>query len=291
MPEARPNPRRSPADDPMAPMTTASMRLPFNTWRRVAPRLRSRPTSRRRWAMTTENVFQMTTDPTTRATTANAMRIDVNTPRPSRTCSDPSAASCSPVSATAPAGSAAATARRSCSASVPATAATSTWSTTPSLPSTCCAVRRSKAAMVAPATVSLPPKPRMPTSRNCSVWSSNMTRTGSPTSKPASVAVRASSATSSRAPGRWPSRTVNPAARPGSWCRLAPRVGAPPGWMARPALSRTMAKPVTEPAAFSTPGTAATVSMTDCGRDGRWEEPSVLASARTATSTPWVRPP
>ena len=55
-----------------------------------------------------------------------------------------------------------------------------------------------------------------------------------------------------RGAGRPGTRSRRPAAGPAP--TLEPRVGAPPGWIGSPCLSRISAKPLTPPSATSTPG-------------------------------------
>ena len=145
------------------PIAAASTTMPPSTWRRVAPTERSSATSRRRWATRTLKVFQMTKEPTNTETAAKTSRMFVNMPRPSRTAAELSSASSRPVSASDPAGRTAAMSSRSSSALTPSSATTATWSTWPALPSSFWAVPVSNAAIVAPARLSVSPKPTTPT--------------------------------------------------------------------------------------------------------------------------------
>ena len=136
MPTARPTPVSSPRAPATSPIDEASRRTPLRTCRRVAPTARRSATSRRRCATSTLKVFQMTKVPTRRATPAKTSSTVVKMPIASRTAAVPSAATCSPVTASAPSGSTAEIRPCRTSASTPSAASTSTSSTSPSLPST-----------------------------------------------------------------------------------------------------------------------------------------------------------
>jgi hypothetical protein len=73
-PVATANPAASPSTAAMAPTATASTSTQPRTWRRLAPRARSRPFSWVRWATVMANVFMMMNPPTTRAITAKISR-------------------------------------------------------------------------------------------------------------------------------------------------------------------------------------------------------------------------
>ena len=166
MPTARPTPASRPSADDTIPTTSASKTIPPSTWRRVAPTARSSAVSRRRWATRTLKVFQMTNEPTSRETAAKTSRMLVKMPRPSRIAAELWSATSAPVSASTPSGSRWAIASRSSVGVTDGSPTTSIWSTSPTLSSRSCAVRRSKAARVAPARLSVLPKPTRPTTVN-----------------------------------------------------------------------------------------------------------------------------
>ena len=237
MATASPTPTTMPAAPDTSPMHAASARTPPRICRRVAPTARSNATSRRRCATSTLNVFQMTNEPTKSATPANTSRTVVKIPIASRTAAVPSAATCSPVTASAPSGRTPAMVSRSSRALMPSAALTSTSSTTPTLSRKRWAVGRSKPAIVAPSRLSVSPNPTMPTSVNVLRPSTSTTSTLSPSRNPACSAVLASTTTSCRPLGALPSRKDVAPARRGSAVTLVPKVGAPPGWIGFPSAS------------------------------------------------------
>ena len=144
----------------------------------LAPRARSRASSRLRCATRIENVLTIRKAPTTSEMPAKISRNVVRKPTASWIALAASSAASSPVTASTPSGSALVTAAARSSWLVPGSAVTQ-MSVNASFPSrkSFWAVRVSKAANVAP--LSEPPsgKPMMPTSSAVSVpWSVAVTR-------------------------------------------------------------------------------------------------------------------
>ena len=135
------------------------------TWRAVAPSVRRVASSRARWATVIESVFAMTNAPTNRAMPAKASRKSRNvssTPFESLK----SACACWPPVRTRVCGG---STERICASSAPVAtpcrAATSIWSSSPRSPKSRCAVRRSKAEIVPPASEVDVPKSTTPLTR------------------------------------------------------------------------------------------------------------------------------
>ena len=182
IPTASPTPSSSPSPADTRPTTNASKTIPPSTWRRVAPTARSSAVSRRRCATSTLKVFQMTNDPTSSETAANTSRILVKMPSPSRIAADPWLATCvAGLRLHAVRAASRAIASRSSVGVTVASPSTSIWSTLPTLSSRCWAVRRSNAARVAPARLSVSPKPTRPATVNVPVPSWKTILTVSPT--------------------------------------------------------------------------------------------------------------
>ncbi len=114
-PWATATPSRMPSPDPTTPTMAASPSTLRSTWPREAPRARSSASSRERWPMSIEKVFTMMKAPTNRATPAKASKMVVKKLTPSWMADAFSAWMSAPVTASAPAGSTAATASRSSS--------------------------------------------------------------------------------------------------------------------------------------------------------------------------------
>ena len=212
-PAATPMPRPRPRPAATSPMTNDSAITENRTWRREAPTARSSASSRVRWATRIENVFQMISAPTSSEIAAKPSRPVVKKLSPSATAALDSATTSADVTASSPPGRTAAMRSRSSSGEVPGSPATAISSNTPALPSTCCAVARSKVAMVAPARLSASPNPAIPDTVNCRGPSASRIVTGSPGAKPCFAAVAASSTTSPGPDGASPERRVNPPAR------------------------------------------------------------------------------
>ncbi len=133
MPRAMPTPTASPMIDASRPMTSASPTTFRSTWPRVAPRVRTMPNSRTRWATVMEKVLKMMKAPTNSATPAKVSSAGVRkleiSPATSSLCSW---AFSSAVSTFAVSGSAAATRSRSWVAETPSWADAKTIEVSPS---------------------------------------------------------------------------------------------------------------------------------------------------------------
>ena len=68
---AKPIPASTPSTEPSTPMIVASSTIPRRIWPRVAPSVRSMPSSRIRWATVIENVLKIRKLPTSSATPPN----------------------------------------------------------------------------------------------------------------------------------------------------------------------------------------------------------------------------
>ena len=82
-PTAAPTPPTRPASDPATAMASDSPITADRIWRREAPRVRSSPNSRMRWATVIENVLKIRNAATTVTTPPNTSRMVRSTPRKS----------------------------------------------------------------------------------------------------------------------------------------------------------------------------------------------------------------
>ena len=152
------------------------------TWRRLAPRQRSRASSRVRWATMMVKVLKIRNAPTSRATKAKASSaVPRNRPMVSLMAAAWSAASSSPVRTSYFGSTAARMRSRSCSGVTPSWAAASISSKRPSRFITSWAVARSKPTRRAPPRLSASPKPMMPLMVKVRAGPWNSTLTWSPT--------------------------------------------------------------------------------------------------------------
>ena len=92
-------PRPTPAADATSPTRAASPTTDAMTWPRLAPRARSRPSSRVRWATRIEKVFRIMNAPTNSEMPANTSRKVLKNPRASLIWPDCSSATWVPVRA------------------------------------------------------------------------------------------------------------------------------------------------------------------------------------------------
>ena len=99
-PAAKPIPANTPSTAPSSPMISASRIIPRRIWLRVAPSVRSRPSSRIRCATVIENVLKIRKLPTSSATPPNTSRITRKNLSWSLMSCDWRAAACVPVSTT-----------------------------------------------------------------------------------------------------------------------------------------------------------------------------------------------
>jgi hypothetical protein len=68
---AKPMPPSTPSTDPSTPITAASTTTERRIWGRVAPSVRSSPSSRMRWAIVMLKMLKIRNEPTTRVTPPN----------------------------------------------------------------------------------------------------------------------------------------------------------------------------------------------------------------------------
>ena len=80
-PSAASTPRPRPISDDTSPTMAASPRTERNTWRRLAPTMRSSASSRVRWPTVMEKVFKMVKPPTKSAMKAKTSRAVLRKPR------------------------------------------------------------------------------------------------------------------------------------------------------------------------------------------------------------------
>ena len=124
---ANPNPAASPSNPATRPMTRASPTTDHITCLRLAPMVRSRPSSRRRCATVMENVLKMMNAATNSAMTPNASSAGLrNLSMASLVRAACLAASCAPVLTSTVRGSLARSVRARASAEMPGSAATAT---------------------------------------------------------------------------------------------------------------------------------------------------------------------
>ena len=178
-PPAISTPRPRPTSDATRATITDSSSTEFITWRRLAPRQRSRASSRVRWATMMVKVLKIRKAPTSRATKAKASSaVPRNRPMVSLMAAAESSASSSPVSTSYLGSTAARMRSRSCPAVTPSSAATSISSKRPSRFITSWAVARSKPTRRAPPRLSASPKPMMPLTvkSRAGPWNSTLAR-------------------------------------------------------------------------------------------------------------------
>ena len=239
----RPMAMRIPTPSPIAPASTPTMAASASTevviCRPVAPRARSNPSSRVRWATMIENVLKMMNVPTNSAIPAKTSSAVRMKPSPSLTWLAASSAACVAVTASTPCGRTDCTRVRRTEAETPSSATTSMVSNWPSAPSTRCAVAVSNATSVAPPRLSALPNPSRPVIVNCSGGPWNRIVMRSPTWRSALLAVETSTPTSPACCGGFPSRSDSGFS--GASIQFSPNVGAPPVVTGSPFLSTTWA--------------------------------------------------
>ena len=180
-PLAMSTPRPRPTREATRATITDSSSTELITWRRLAPRQRSRASSRVRWATMMVKVLKIRNPPTSRATKAKASSaVDRNRPRVSLMDAAVSSASSWPVSTSYLGSTAARTRSRSCSGLTPGWAAASISSKRPSRFIPLWAVARSKPTRRAPPRLSASPKPMMPLTVKVRAGPWNRTLTWSP---------------------------------------------------------------------------------------------------------------
>ena len=214
------------------------------TWRREAPRARSRASSRLRWATRIEKVLTIRNDPTTSEMPAKMSRKIVRKLIASRRSSAAASASESPVTASNPSGSTSATWSRSSAWVTPSAAVTHTSlkASSPSRNSSW-AAPVSKAARVAPLREPPSGKSAIPTrvGSRLAVSSPVIIGTTSPTDHPDLYAVSASRTTSPGPCGSRPS-VIARLRRPlpaGASDQLPPIEGGPKPPIGSPSVSTT----------------------------------------------------
>jgi hypothetical protein len=181
-PLAMSRPRPRPTSEATTATISDSSSTEFITWRRLAPRQRSRASSRVRWATMMVKVLKIRNAPTSRDTKAKASRaVPRNRPMVSLIWAAVSSASSWPVSASYLGSTAARMRSRSCSGVTPSSAATSISSKRPWRFITSWAVARSKPTRRAPPRLSASPKPMTPLTVNSRAGPWNSTLARSPT--------------------------------------------------------------------------------------------------------------
>jgi hypothetical protein len=153
---ASPRPASRPMTEASRPTASASTSTEPSTWRRYAPTIRSRPSSRVRWATVIESVLKIVNAPTRIATppkiSSAILMIEMKSSSPSSV-----KRSCFSALVTWVSGSACARSERSCAAGMPSRPATSTPSSLSPRPNSFCAAARSNTADVAvPSDLTLP---------------------------------------------------------------------------------------------------------------------------------------
>ncbi len=237
-PMAIPIPATIPRTEANSPTANASTITDVSTCRRLAPSVRSRASSRVRWATMIENVLKMMNAPTNSAMNANTSSAVRKNRRASFSAFEFSSATVVLVTASTPLGSASWIRARSSVSDTPESATTSISSTTPSLPKTCWAVGVSNSASVAPPRLSAVPNPAIPTIRNSRDGPWNRILIVWPTESSYFFAVAASTATWSGPVGGVPDRSSRVAFA--VWFQFAPKVGGPCPPMASPVFGSTI---------------------------------------------------
>ncbi len=124
-PMAASTPSPSPTRDARMPRMVASNKTERNTWRRLAPTIRSRANSRVRWPTMIEKVLKMVNPPTNSEMKANTSSAVEKNPSAWLTLLDCSLATVWPVTTSTPEGSSLAMARCTTCLSAPGVANTS----------------------------------------------------------------------------------------------------------------------------------------------------------------------
>ena len=251
---ASPSPATRPTADASTPSASASASTDPSTWRRSAPAIRRRPSSRVRCATVIESVLKIVNAPTSTATppnTSSAMRmIEMN-------CSSPSSVnrSCSAAVVTVARGSARARSARSAAGSTPSEPATRIPSTRSPRPNSVAAASRSKTANVAVPIDSTVPKSAVPTTRKSCGSPRVVTVTVLPTGRSSSAAIPVSMTTSPGPAAQRPPERRNGVSASAPGVRASsptPKYGPSPiGFPSRP---MTFASSVMSAAATATPG-------------------------------------
>ena len=161
-PNAASTPNPSPTNEESSPTMAASARTDRKTWRRLAPTMRSRASSRVRWPTMMENVLRMVKPPTKSAMNAKTNSAMLKKLRAWPIALVASSTTVLPVTTSTPGGRERAMARCTLCWLLPGVATTLMVSNLPTSPSTAWAVGMSNAARVAPARLSAVPKRARP---------------------------------------------------------------------------------------------------------------------------------
>ena len=287
-PTAASTPRPRPTSDDSSPTMNASPSTERNTWRRLAPTMRSNASSRVRWPTVMENVFKMVKPPTNSAMKPNTSRAVLKKPSAWLMAPLASLTTVCEVTTSTPWGSTRAMSRWTTALFAPGALTMLMVSNLPTSPRIACAVETSKAASVAPARLFAVPKRDSPVMVKVRVGPCRRMRTDWPTLKSYFSAVPRSMTTSCGPVGGRPWAMWSAEI---SWLgsNSTPRVGAPPVVMALPSCAMNCAYPVTEPLAASTPGTASIFGSSDSGTGLRVAVPPLpnWATPRTWKLTFW----
>ena len=279
-PTAASTPSPMPISEDTSPTISASPSTERNTWRRLAPTMRSSASSRVRWPTVMENVFKMVKPPTNSAMKPKTRRAVLKKPSAWLMALVCSLITVWPVTTSTPGGSTRAMACWTVVLSAPGALTMLMLSNLPTSPRTACAVGVAKAARVAPARLFAVPKRIRPLMVKVRVGPRSRMRTFWPTVKSYFCAVPRSMATSFGVVGGLPCAMWR-AEIWGLGSNSTPSVGAPPVVMALPSWAMNCARPVTEPLAASTPGTACTVARSDSGTGLRVALPPLVPSWAT----------
>ena len=195
-PSAASTPRPRPITEETSPVTAASPRTDRNTWRRLAPTMRSRASSRVRCPTMIENVLKMVNAPTNREMNAKTSSAVEKKDSAWSTEFVLSFTTVWPVTTCTPGGTTLAMACWTADLSAPGAVTTLMSSSWPGSWAMACAVGSVNAARVAPARLFAVPKSAMPVMVNVRVGPAVRMRTCWPTVKSYFCAVPASMTTS-----------------------------------------------------------------------------------------------
>ena len=196
-PSAASTPRPRPIAEETSPTMAASASTERNTWRRLAPTIRSRASSRVRCPTMIENVLKMVNPPTNREMNAKTRRAVEKNESAWLTELVCSFTTVWPVTTSTPGGRALAMSRWTAGLLAPGAATTLMSSRCPTSWRTACAVGSVNAARDAPARLFADPNWAMPVMVNVRGGPANRMRTRCPTVNPYFCAVPASITTSS----------------------------------------------------------------------------------------------
>ncbi len=226
--------------DDTRPTMNASPSTERNTWRRLAPTIRSSASSRVRWPTVMENVFRMVKPPTNRAMKPKTSRAVLKKPKAWLMAPLASLMTVCEVTTSTPLGSTCAMSCWTTALLAPGVLTMLMLSNLPTSPRTFCAVETSNAASVAPARLFAVPKRVRPVMVKVRVGPCRRMRTDWPTLKSYFCAVPRSMATSRGPVGGRPWAIWSAEI---SWLgsNSTPNVGAPPVVTALPSCAMNCA--------------------------------------------------